>query len=104
MSRHHHSSRTPPISHAHHIPVAMTTNPAHSSRIIKSSRGGPPTHHSSYIATGNHGNEILVPIRSDPLQNGGTLTGTSNGVAVVTINRSSGDIITGSGNMGGALL
>ena len=100
MSRHH-SNRTTPLSHTH-VPApnhhmsnthslitVASTNP----RLVKPTRATPIATPTTYIAGGS---ELLVPLHPDPLVNG-ALTGTSNGVAVVTINRSAGDLTGGGG-------
>ena len=66
-----------------------STNP----RLVKPTRATPIATPTTYIAGGS---ELLVPLHPDPLVNG-ALTGTSNGVAVVTINRSAGDLTGGGG-------
>lgn len=99
-----HATRTTPLNHAptntptvnshHHIPNSHShiTLATPSSRIIKTNRAPTPT---SYI-----GSELFVPLRTDPLANGnGTLTATSNGVAVVTISRTAGDMTTTGGTL-----
>ena len=102
----HHSNRTTPLSHTHghtpnhHMSTAhsLITVPTTNPRLVKPTRAtpivAPITTPTTYITSGS---ELLVPLHPDPLVNG-TLTGTSNGVAVVTINRSSGDL-AGSGGL-----
>ena len=95
----HSSVRTAPLSHTstsssianshHHIPnphahITMAPPPQPNQRVIKTARTPTPT---SYVGS----TELLVPLRTDPLANG-SLTTTSNGVAVVTINRTAGDM------------
>lgn len=84
-STHNHTSTKPP----HYITGPLPTG----SRIVRTTSRTP-------TPTSYGGTEILVPLHTDPLANGNTtLTATSTGVAVVTINRSAGDLTTTGGSL-----